>query len=103
MKRFEIAGFPGYSVSLRGVVYGKRFNRPLTFQMSNAGYKRVALYRNGVRLRVALHRLVVECILGVKLKRGMVVHHIDGNRKNCSAGNLQIVSQRYNVLANVPF
>ena len=36
------------------------------------------------------HRVVMERIIGRKLKKGEVVHHIDGNKKNNDSSNLQL-------------
>ena len=36
------------------------------------------------------HRVVAEKILGRPLRRGEVVHHIDGDKRNNAEGNLQI-------------
>ena len=38
------------------------------------------------------HRVVAEQMLGRKLKLGEVVHHIDGNKRNCDPENLMIFS-----------
>lgn len=37
-----------------------------------------------------LHRIIAEEILGRPLKKGEVVHHIDGNKKNNNPSNLMI-------------
>lgn len=39
------------------------------------------------------HRVVAEQMLGRPLKRGEIVHHIDGNKHNNVPGNLQVMSQ----------
>jgi len=39
------------------------------------------------------HRIVAEQMLGRPLKRGEIVHHIDGNRHNNAPDNLQVMSQ----------
>lgn len=36
------------------------------------------------------HRVVAERILGRKLKKGEVVHHIDGDKRNNNADNLMV-------------
>ena len=40
------------------------------------------------------HRVVAEKMLGRSLKRGEVVHHIDGNKRNNSPENLMIFSSQ---------
>lgn len=39
------------------------------------------------------HRVVAEEMLGRKLKRGEIVHHRDGNKRNNSPGNLEVMTQ----------
>ena len=38
------------------------------------------------------HRLVAESLLGRKLKRGEVVHHIDGDKRNNHPENLMVMT-----------
>lgn len=40
-----------------------------------------------------LHRIVAEQKLGRKLIIGEIVHHIDGDKKNNSPGNLEVLTQ----------
>ena len=39
------------------------------------------------------HRVVAEKMLGRKLKKGEIVHHIDMNKKNNNPKNLQVMTQ----------
>jgi hypothetical protein len=39
------------------------------------------------------HRVVAEQMLGRPLRRGEIVHHIDGNKHNNDPSNLQVMSQ----------
>jgi hypothetical protein len=48
------------------------------------------------------HRIVMEKVLGRKLKKGEVVHHIDRNKKNNDPSNLQLfASQREHIKAHL--
>lgn len=40
------------------------------------------------------HRVVMERKLGRKLRKGEIVHHIDGNKKNNKLSNLQLVKNQ---------
>lgn len=39
------------------------------------------------------HRLVMEAVLGRRLKRSEVVHHLDENKKNNKPGNLELLTR----------
>lgn len=43
---------------------------------------------------VHTHRMVAERILGRKLKKGEVVHHIDGNKRNNDPKNLMVFANQ---------
>jgi hypothetical protein len=42
---------------------------------------------------VTSHQLKIEKKIGRKLKRGEIVHHINGNRSDCHLNNLKLVSR----------
>ena len=39
------------------------------------------------------HRIVAEQKLGRSLKKGEIVHHIDGNKRNNNSSNLMVMTQ----------
>lgn len=39
------------------------------------------------------HRIVAEQMLGRPLKKGEIVHHIDGNKRNNDKSNLKVMTQ----------
>ena len=68
--------------------------------------RRRALFRNPDALRYSgsrnnyvklkgkhMHRVVMEQVLGRKLRKGEIVHHIDGDKWNNSPENLQVMTQ----------
>ncbi len=44
------------------------------------------------------YQIVAEKVLGRPLKKGEVVHHFDGNSRNCEPSNLLICTQSYHRL-----
>lgn len=40
------------------------------------------------------HRLIAEQMLGRSLRKGEVVHHVDGNKKNNDPANLLVLSSQ---------
>lgn len=49
-----------------------------------------------------MHRVVAEKKIGRKLKRGEVVHHIDGNKRNNSPDNLEVTTQSEHIRIHLP-
>lgn len=54
----------------------------------------------GAAHQVHTHRIVATAFIG-EISDGMVVDHIDFDRRNASASNLQIISQRENVRRSI--
>jgi len=54
------------------------------------GYPCVVFYERGTYKQHRVHRMVMEKVLGRKLKRKEVVHHKDHNRMNPSPENLEL-------------
>ena len=53
--------------------------------VNSAGYVKVKVSQQHYRLQ---HSLVMEAAIGRPLRRGEVVHHVDGDRANNAIGNL---------------
>lgn len=84
-----------YEISNYGRVWSKArhiFKLPDT---NNCGYLRIQLSRNGNKERYFIHRLVAELFVPGKFA-DFVVNHIDGNKLNNMATNLEWVSQTDN-------
>lgn len=114
LKWKDIPGYEGlYQVSESGIVRsldrivtqqgrgkafdGKRKGRELKQHEQNNGYMIVQLCKNGEKKAVTVHRLVAEAFLGRK-ECHQDVNHIDGNKKNNSANNLEWTTRRNNIL-----
>lgn len=91
-----IYGYPHLIVSNTGKVRSLIYNRELKPFASNRGYLRVALCKDKTIKNVSLHRLVAEAF--VPNPNGYdTVDHIDGNKLNNNADNLQWLSRGDNI------
>ncbi len=61
--------------------------KTLKLRVSNSGYARVVVYVDGKHKSVLVHRLVAELFLSGPKKEQ--VNHIDGNKRNNNAANLE--------------
>lgn len=87
----ELAGFPGYFATQCGVVYGKRGN-PLSQWLTPCGYRDVKV---GAK-HMGVHRAVALAWIGNP--DGLSdVNHMDGNKLNNSAANLEWCSRTQNI------
>lgn len=91
------APFSNYSVSMSGMVYSRKFNRPLRQYVNNCGYKAVHVVQDDNKaLFTGVHRLVALtfCDNKWKLKE---VSHIDDNKLNNHASNLEWITRTDNL------
>lgn len=65
------------------------------------GYLIVGLSKNGKRVNYYVHRLVASHFVG-NIEHGMVINHLDYDKTNNKADNLEIVSQLDNIRYSVP-
>lgn len=86
----DIPGFEGrYSISNKGRVYSRISKKFLKPKIHRDGYLHIILYRpDGTWKDEYIHRLVAEAFCD-KEEGCNVVNHLDSNRKNNDAGNLQ--------------
>ena len=90
----DVSGYEGlYKVSNTGKVLSVRRNALLVPQDNGNGYKYVSLGASG---RAYIHRLVAEHFLPDR-NDGDVVNHIDFNRSNNAASNLEWLTPKENV------
>lgn len=102
-KRIKIPGWDSYSVDCQGLVWrdkpgrGARVNEPKRPGSDSWGYKKVTLCQGAKKQSFLVHRLVALCFLG-PVPDGMEVNHIDGNKANNAADNLEYVTPSENRL-----
>ena len=89
-----IDGFDGYEVSNYGKVKGKR--SLLSPSGGSTGYFHVTLFKNGVRHTRLVHRLVAYAFVP-NPDNLPIVNHLDENRANNRADNLQWTTQSQNI------
>jgi hypothetical protein len=99
-KQIQMKSIPGwedlYSITEKGEVYSHKRNKFLKSRESMDGYKRVALYREGLRREYRVARLVATTFLG-KPNEGQQVNHKDYNRSNDFLENLEWVDPIDNI------
>lgn len=91
----EVEGYPAYSISNLGYIIGAR-GKVLKEDTNSGGYKRITLCKNGIPYRVFVHRLVAEHFVD-NPNDFKYVNHIDGDRTNNEANNLEWCTASYNV------
>lgn len=95
---FEYEGF--YEAHPDGFVRRVGAKKKLAISISNGGYARVHLSKDGVKKKVLLHRAIAKTFLFKNYVKGFdceVINHIDGNPLNNKVGNLEWVTQSQNV------
>lgn len=93
----DIIDYEGYyQVSNLGNIKNIKTNKILTGDVNNIGYRRVILY-NPVKKRFFVHRLVALHFCEGAAE-DLVVNHIDGNKLNNKAENLEWVTRSENDL-----
>lgn len=96
----DIIGYEGlYAVTREGLVwaYPKKSRlqgRWLKSTINRFGYEYVCLFKDGKRKNRYVHQLVAEAYVGERLKPH--VNHIDGNKLNNHADNLEWVTPKEN-------
>ena len=95
----QIEGFPGYWVNSYGRVWStKGKGRWLKSAPDGNGYLRVCLCRDGKKIDKAIHRLVAEAFVpNDDPEHKDTIDHIDGDKTNNRADNLQWLSNADNI------
>ena len=93
----EVVGYEGlYLVSDTGRIQNAKTNRILRPCTHKIGYQSVMLYRNGNCKRMLVHRIVADAFV-VNPHGYYVVNHIDENKANNTASNLEWCSAQKNM------
>lgn len=91
------APFSNYAVSQSGMVYSRKFNRPLRQYVNNCNYKAVHVVQDDNKaLFTGVHRLVALTFCDNKWGLAQV-SHIDDNRLNNNASNLEWITRKDNL------
>lgn len=106
-----IKNFPDYYISNFGIAYttkiSPRYNpkgemRVLRFRNHPTGYQYIGMFigkgPNKKRIWRRVHRVVYETHVG-KIKHGLEIDHIDGNKTNNNIENLRLVTHSENCTA----
>ena len=91
--RNKLASIAGYDSKVKNIFSSKVGE----IVVGKEGYTEIYIgkdypYRKGGYRHIREHIFVMECHLGRGLKRGEIVHHIDGNKKNNKLENLFLTS-----------
>ena len=92
-----VPGFPGYTITTRGHVFGKRSGGALSPVQGDKGHLRVTMYRDGSTLgeRVLVHRLVLETFVR-RARPGEQACHRNGDASDNRLSNLYWGTQEDN-------
>lgn len=91
----EVPGYEGsYWVNTNGAIKSKR--KILTPILDSGGYAQVTLYKDGSGKICLVHRIVAKAFIENKQSK-YAVNHIDNNRSNNEASNLEWVTRTENM------
>ena len=92
----QIKDFPNYYISNMGNVKSNtKFNKVLKQYKTIGNYLSVTLYNNGIAKKKVVHRLVATHFID-NPNNLPEVNHIDGNKHNNKADNLEWCTSKYN-------
>ena len=91
-----IIDYYGYKVSDNGIIEGKRFRKPLKYRLNEYGYYECTIYKNNIKHKISVHRLVAFLFVP-GYRKGLQVNHKDGNKLNNKADNLEWVTLQENI------
>lgn len=87
-----------YRINNKGTVYDIKYKCVVKPFLNSKGYWVIRLYiQHDLRLAY-IHRLVFG-MFGKSIPKGMVINHIDHNKRNNNINNLELVTQSENMKA----
>lgn len=93
---YEVSNFGRVRSVSRVDSYGRHRKEKVLTPHDNKGYMQVGLYKNGKMSWHFVHRLVAEAFIGIR-PNGYEVNHIDEDKANNCANNLEYVTRTENV------
>lgn len=90
---FAIDNYENYSISKEGKIFS--IKKELTLEKTYDGYLRTALYKNNIKTRFLVHRLVALTFIPNPKKKTMV-NHINGIKTDNRVENLEWVTASEN-------
>lgn len=93
---------PRYSISNYGTIVNNETNRVLKHYSNENKYPTVTLINGSSnKLTIFVHLLVATFFVKGRSEQNCVVNHLDEDRSNCRADNLEWCTQRHNVTHSV--
>ena len=91
-----IPNFPGYKITPSGRIFNRHGRRLTPYNNPVTGYAQISLTRDGERHCTTVHRLLAETFLNNPAGKEQV-NHVDGDKLNNHAANLEWVTAQENV------
>lgn len=101
VERKEVKGYDGkYFVSDEGQIVSFHFNKPGILKTNNkkCRYLKVSLVSKGKRTYKSVHSIVANAFVDKPNKDNLQINHIDGNRYNNKASNLEWCTAKENIV-----
>lgn len=95
-KPVGILGYEEYQCDTNGIVYGKN-GEPLKPNINSHGYKYVVFCVNHKLKTMMVHR-IIACTFVSNSENLPVINHLDGNKLNNNANNLEWTTMQGNVI-----
>lgn len=96
MKYLEHPVYTGYGLQEDGAISGRR--GVITPFVHHTGYECLTVHHGGGPRSVRSHRFIWECFNGIIEDDSLVINHIDGNKRNNSLHNLELVTSSENAV-----